>query len=133
MRMFDLATIVALAVATPAFTQPVSPLSGEWIVDLRSSPNDPAYLKPMVILVGSDGSMTGTFYDREIDNGRAGTVSGRSCLALRTVDASGPYQTAGCLVGDQIEGQTWSEGRNFLLTWTAVRRGPPREIGALLQ
>lgn len=133
MRMLDLATIIALAVAPPVLSQPVSPLSGEWIVDLRSSPNDPAYLKPMVILVGSDGSMTGTFYDREIDKGRAGAVSGRACFALRTVDASGPYQTSGCLVGDQIEGQTWSEGRNFLLTWTAVRQGPSREVGALAQ
>lgn len=133
MRMLDLATIIALAVATPVLAQPVSPLSGEWIVDLRSSPNDPAYLKPMVILVGSDGSMTGTFYDREIDKGRAGAVSGRACFALRTVDASGPYQTSGCLVGDQIEGQTWSEGRNFLLTWTAVRRGPSRDVGAPAQ
>lgn len=122
MRMSNLAAIIGLTVALPVFAQPNSFLSGDWVVDLRPTPDAPAYLKPMEIAVGADGSITGTFYDHEIDAGRASAVSSRSCFALRTADASGPYHTSGCLVGDRIEGQTWSEGRQFLLTWTAVRR-----------
>jgi len=48
-------------------------------------------------------------------------TNGRPCFAFRTSDNSGPYQTSGCLVGERIKGQTWSEGRNFVLAWTAVR------------
>ncbi|MBB5746284.1 hypothetical protein [Brevundimonas variabilis] len=126
MRTLKVATMIGLAFAMPAFAQTGSPVSGEWTVDLRPDPNAPAYLKPMVIAVGSDGSITGTFYDHAIDKGRASAVSGRACFAFRTFDDSGAYHTSGCLVGDQIEGQTWSEGRNFLLAWTAVRRGVSR-------
>ena len=96
-------------------------LVGSWTVDLRPTPTSPAYLKPMVLAVSGDGAMTGEFYEHAIEDGRAGATNRRPCFAFRTSDVSGPYQTSGCLVGDRIEGQTWSEGRNFVLTWTAVQ------------
>lgn len=64
---------------------------------------------------------SGAFDDHAIDLGRAGATDVRPCFAFRTQDASGPYQTSGCLMGDHIEGQTWSEWRRFLLTGNAVR------------
>lgn len=121
MRLLYAATIIGLSVAMPAYAQSQTSLVGDWIVDLRPSPSAPAYLKPMTISVGSDGAVAGTFYDRPIEMGRASSVGDRQCFSLRTVDNSGPYHTSGCLVGDRIEGQTWSEGRAFLLIWTAVR------------
>lgn len=125
MRLSTLATILGLSVAAPCNAQPTSPLIGAWTVDLRPKPDAPAYLKPMTLSVASDGKLTGIFYERTIDEGRAGTTSGRPCFAFRTADNSGPYQTSGCLIGDRIDGQTWSEGRNFVLTWTAVRSSAP--------
>ena len=118
--MIRLAACLLLA-ATAASAQQPTPLAGEWTVDLRREPQAPAYLKPMTLTVAPDGRLTGSFYEHAIEAGRAITTDGRPCFAFRTSDASGPYQTSGCLKGEVIEGQTWSEGRSFVLAWTASR------------
>ena len=100
---------------------PVQALSGEWTVDLRPSFEDAPYDQPMVLTVSRSGEVTGTFYGSEISEGRAGAGQGRVCAAWRTFDNSGPYQHSGCLEGDTIVGQSWSEGRDFVLPWTARR------------
>lgn len=99
----------------------VSVLAGRWVVDLRAAPDEPRYDKPMVLAVAPDQSVTGSFYDSEIEAGRASASNGRTCFAFRTTDGVGPYHTSGCLVGDRILGQTWSEHREFVLNWIAVR------------
>ena len=122
--LFLVASLAAAAavVAAPAPSATAgSGLEGRWTVDLRPKPDAPAYLKPMALSVAADGGLAGEFYEHAIEGGRAVSTSGRPCFAFRTSDASGPYQTSGCLVGDHVEGQTWSEGRRFLLTWTARR------------
>lgn len=119
-----IATVAALALAPLAARAAAvsgAPLEGAWTVDLRPAPNAPAYLKPMALTIASDGKVTGEFYEHPIEDGRAIATNGRPCFAFHTSDPSGPYQTSGCRVGDHIEGQTWSEGRRFLLTWTARR------------
>jgi hypothetical protein len=105
---------------TPA-AAPLAALAGSWQVDLRPSPEEPAYLKKMTLEIVADRSVRGTFYDSEIEAGRASASNGRLCFAFRTTDGVGPYHTSGCLVGDRIVGQTWAEHRKFLLNWTAVR------------
>ncbi len=96
-------------------------LAGDWTVDLRPTPDAPAYLRPMRLAVAADHTVSGAFYESPIVAGRADAGKGRACFAVTTRDGSGAYQTSGCLVGDRIEGQTWAEGRGFLLTWTATR------------
>ena len=82
-------------------------------------------LRPMRLAVTADNTVSGTFYESPILAGRADARKGRACFAVTTRDGSGAYQTSGCLVGDRIEGQTWAEGRAFLLTWTATRAAAP--------
>lgn len=114
----------ATLVAAPAAAQDdVQALAGRWTVDLRPSPEAPPYSQPMVLSIGEGGLVTGSFYNSEIQDGRAARSNGRTCFAFRTSDGSAPYQTSGCLVGDRVVGQTWSEGRRFLLAWTAERAG----------
>lgn len=96
-------------------------LVGRWQVDLRPSPEEPAYVKPMTLEIAADRSIRGSFYDSEIEAGRASASNGRLCFAFRTTDGVGPYHTSGCLVGDRIVGQTWAEHRKFVLNWSAVR------------
>jgi hypothetical protein len=96
-------------------------LTGRWIVDLRPSPEDPMHDKPMTLAIAADGTVSGTFYESEIEAGRASASNGRLCFAFRTTDGVGPYHTSGCLVGDRIHGQTWAEHRRFVLNWSAVR------------
>ncbi|HEU4537681.1 MAG TPA: hypothetical protein VFS00_26355 [Polyangiaceae bacterium] len=112
----------ALALASPAGAASPGDLAGDWVVDLRSKLDAPAYTKAMLLTVAADGAVTGSFYDSTIEAGRAAVSKGRTCVAFRTSDGKAPYHSSGCLVGERIEGQTWSEGRNFLMTWTAVRK-----------
>ncbi|MFZ1741998.1 MAG: hypothetical protein WAT93_04045 [Pontixanthobacter sp.] len=96
-------------------------LSGAWTVDLRLGLTDAPYTQPMDLAVAEDGEVTGSFYNSEILAGRAGTAQDRTCVAFRTTDGSGFYHTSACLVDGKMIGQTWSEGRNFVLPWTAER------------
>lgn len=75
----------------------------------------------MVLALGADGSVTGSFYQSDILAGRWKRDRGRICVSFRTTDGAGPYHTAACLVGDHVEGQTWAEHRSFLFNWIAVR------------
>ncbi|TAD77704.1 MAG: hypothetical protein EAY70_08145 [Sphingomonadales bacterium] len=109
-----------LVAATPAQERAAS-LSGTWSVDLRLELTDAAYSQPMVLTVGEDGAVTGSFYNSDILSGRAGSAQGRSCVAFRTTDGQGLYHTSACLVDGKMIGQTWAEGRNFVLPWTATR------------
>lgn len=103
-----------------AATPPAQPMDGQWTVDLSADPGQP-YTKPMELTLKPDGTVTGSFYESAILAGRWKTDRGRTCVSFRTTDGAGPYHTAACLVGDDIEGQTWAEHRNFLFNWNAKR------------
>ena len=114
-----LALISALALAvSPALA--ASPLDGTWTVDLSAKPGE-VYIKPMTLTLKDDGTVTGSFYESTIEAGRWKTSRGRTCVSFRTTDGVGPYHTAACLAGDEVQGQTWAEHRNFLFNWNAAR------------
>ncbi len=96
-------------------------LDGAWVVDLTANKGDAPYTKPMTLTLAADGSVTGSFYESNIEGGRWKTDRGRTCVSFRTTDGVGPYHTAACLVGKKVQGQTWAEHRNFLFNWNAVR------------
>lgn len=111
------------ACAAQAQTQPAAEtLNGAWVVDLSTEPGTP-YTQPMVLTLNADGTVSGSFYQSDIEAGRWKTDRGRTCVSFRTTDGVGPYHTAACLVGDHVEGQTWAEHRNFLFNWNAARAG----------
>jgi len=110
----------ALIAASPAEDRAAA-LSGVWTVDLRVDLKDAAYTQPMMLTVATDGVVTGSFYNSEILAGRAGSAQDRTCIAFRTTDGEGLYHTSACLADGKMIGQTWAEGRNFVLPWTATR------------
>lgn len=118
-RYVPMAFAFGLAVPAAAQQAPVS-LEGRWTVDLSAEPGQ-VYTKEMVLKLAADGTVTGSFYDSEIEAGRWKTDRGRTCVSFRTTDGVGPYHSAACLRGDQVEGQTWAEQRRFLFNWNAVR------------
>ncbi len=120
--LIGLFVLAGCATAPPERVQPAdgSGLSGNWIVDLSGDPDDP-YTQPMNLMLNADGTVTGSFYNSEIENGRWDTGDRRLCVSFRTTDGAGPYHTAACLVGEVAEGQTWAEHRNFLFNWRAAR------------
>lgn len=111
----------AILITAPlAAAEPVNPLEGRWQVDLSTDPTKP-YVKTMELHLAADGSVTGRFYDRDIEGGRWKTDRGRTCVSFRTSDGVGPYHSSGCLRGGMVEGQTWAEHRRFLFNWNARR------------
>jgi hypothetical protein len=117
--MTALALILMLAAAEPAAAAPS--LAGDWTIDLSTDPAEP-YTRPMILTLKADGTVTGSFYESEIQGGRWKTDRGRTCASFRTTDGVGPYHSSVCLVGDAVQGQTWAEQRNFLFNWNGVRR-----------
>ena len=112
--MIALALTFMLATADPS-------LAGDWTVDLSAKPDGP-YTKPMTLTLNADGTVSGSFYESDIQAGRWETSRGRTCASFRTTDGAGPYHTSVCLIGDKAVGQTWAEHRNFLFNWDAVRK-----------
>jgi len=106
---------------TPIPEGALYPMTGDWTVDLRLSLDDPVYSQPMFLEVAEDNTVEGTFYGAQIEAGRVGSAQGRECVAFRTSDGSGVYQHSACLVGAVLVGQSWSEGRGFVLPWTATK------------
>lgn len=113
--------LAALLIAAAPAEAPSSPLAGTWSVDLRLELSDAPYSQPMVLNIAEDGTVTGNFYNSEILAGRMGSAQGRDCVAFRTTDGAGLYHSSACLVNGTMVGQTWAEGRNFVLPWTATR------------
>lgn len=99
---------------------PPSAMDGRWSVDLSTDPAEP-YRQPMTLTLKSDGTVSGDFYNSDIQAGRWKRQNGRLCVAFRTTDGAGPYHTAACQTGETVEGQTWAEHRQFVFLWRAER------------
>ena len=110
---------LAAAFAVQATAPDPSGLQGAWTVDLSTDPAQP-YTRPMHLTLAEDGTVTGDFYQSDIEAGRWKRQNGRLCVAFRTTDGMGPYHTSACLDGDHVTGQTWAEHRNFVFLWTAT-------------
>lgn len=121
MRRLAFALVLGLS-ACAAQAQTAPSLNGDWVVDLSTEPGTP-YTQPMTLTLNADGTVSGSFYQSDIEAGRWKADRGRTCVSFRTTDGVGPYHTAACLVGDHVEGQTWAEHRNFLFNWNAARAG----------
>jgi len=119
--VIGLLLLAQAASVTPPRLAAYDAIEGNWTVDLRPSLDDPPYSQPMALHIAADKVITGSFYNSEILAGRAGTAQGRSCVAFRTTDGKGFYHSSACLVDGKMIGQTWSEGRNFVLPWTAEK------------
>lgn len=121
MRLSAILLCAALLPAPALAAEAVQSLAGEWVVDLSAKPGE-AYTRPMVLSLNKDGTVSGMFYQSDIEAGRWKADRGRTCVSFRTTDGVGPYHTAACLVGDHVEGQTWAEQRTFLFNWNATRK-----------
>ncbi|MCY1670199.1 hypothetical protein OVA07_04150 [Novosphingobium sp. SL115] len=120
LRIFSGLVMMAVSCTWAIAADAPSAVQGAWVVDLSAEPGTP-YTKPMMLHLHSDGTVTGSFYESEIQAGRWKTDRGRTCFSFRTTDGTGPYHTAACLAGDHVEGQTWAEHRSFLFNWNATR------------
>lgn len=101
-----------------------SELLGTWDVSLFFSETAPPSSTVMEIRsVNNDGTIEGTFYNTEFESARYAEREGVVAFTIITSDGTGQYATSGRLSNnDFVEGQTFSTGRDFLMTWVADRR-----------
>ncbi|WP_284359967.1 hypothetical protein [Candidatus Phycosocius spiralis] len=99
-----------------------SSLIGSWDVSLFSQANSEPSKTQFVVSEVTAGTFKGTFYGSEIQNGRYIVKGNDLIFAGRTSDQSGTYWHSGRIRNNSlIQGQTLSDGRNFLMAWSAKR------------
>lgn len=122
MRLFVLAASLALLTACSAVPKPpanAAQLLGSWQVDLRPTPDAPAYRQPMTITRLEGRRIDGSFYGTPFTGGLVNTDWGVVHLAFTTRDGSGEYHHSATLREGRLEGLTHSTGRGFLAVWRA--------------
>jgi len=97
-------------------------LVGEWRVDLRPTPESPAYYVELTISSADEDGLTGTFYDATIEASAVNDDWGDLRFAIVTVDGASRYVTTGVLEGETLSGTTYSPDRDLFSVWTAERR-----------
>ena len=122
-----LAALTALAACVappPSNPAPVSAelLNGIWDVTLYYSPTEPPSATVMEIKIDGSKTLSGSFYQSDFLDAEYAIRDGVLAFAAVTTDGNAPYNTSGRYVNGQIEGQTHSQGRDFLMIWTATRR-----------
>ncbi|GAA4281049.1 hypothetical protein [Gaetbulibacter aestuarii] len=104
-----------------------STLIGEWIIDLRPTPDAEAYLKSFVIdsLVGK--SFSGTFYGSPIENGLLNSDWESIFFAFTTQDNTYPYYHSGYVKDGRIYGISYCPGRGFTIPWNGDKNDNTKE------
>lgn len=115
--LFSLAGVALASFAGPDGNT----LVGKWKVDLRPTPDAPAYFQEFVVKTLDGKTIAGTFYGTEFEGGLINTDWGAVSFAFSTQDKSGVYNHSGRLKDGKIEGLSHSTGRKFLAVWTATR------------
>ena len=107
--------------SAPATEDPASAWVGTWQVSLIYDSTQPPSQTEMVITEATDATLKGRFYGTEFRIARS-TSSGQDLIFTAiTEDGTGDYIHSGRLTGSQIQGQTLSIGREFLMPWTATK------------
>ncbi len=103
-------------------TDRASSLLGEWIIDLRPTPDAEAYFQSFVVESIEENSFKGTFYGSELENSLLNREWDKLYFAFSTNDSSNAYYHSGYLEDGKIYGMTYCPGRNFTAPWTGVKK-----------
>ena len=101
---------------------PPHPLIGTWDVALYFSEEAPPSATIMEIESVVEGVPVGTFYGSAFEEARVITRDNMIIFTMTTSDNSGAYIHSGRLIDGEMDGQTLSVGRDFLMPWTAEVR-----------
>ncbi|MGK0184909.1 MAG: putative oxidoreductase [Verrucomicrobiales bacterium] len=96
-------------------------LIGAWEVDLRPTPDAEPYFQTFVIETVEGDSLTGSFCNTAIQEGKIDTAWGSAQFTFVTVDGTDAYYTTGKLVDGRLKGTTHSPSLKLFSVWTATR------------
>lgn len=104
-------------------TPDLEALIGVWDVQLYYDPDQEPSSTVMEIIALDNGDVSGSFYGTPFSTARATIHRGEVIFSALTADGTGSYAHAARLRLDgRLEGQTLSEGRNFIMAWDAAKQ-----------
>lgn len=111
--------------ATPKITTSnplANELVGEWVVDLRASPDAVPYLQDFKVSKLTEKSFKGSFYKSKIHDANFNTDWELLHFAFITKDQSNTYYNSGYLKDGVLYGKTHCPKRDFVIPWTATKK-----------
>ncbi len=96
------------------------PLTGNWKIDLRPTPESDGYYQSMDVKKVIGNTFTGTFYGSEIKSALINRNWAKIYFAFSTSDQSNEYYHSGYLENGKLFGITYCPNREFTAPWTGV-------------
>ena len=130
MRPIYCLLLIAFLVSSPLFSQeenqtkPVDKqdLLGEWILDLRPTPDADGYFQPFVVESIEGNSFEGTFYGSPIEGSLLNDNWEKLYFAFTTKDVNNEYYHSGYLLDGKLYGITYCPNRSFTAPWSGSRK-----------
>ena len=95
---------------------------GEWIIDLRPSPDADPYLQTFTVVVQNEKNFVGSFYGSPVENTSLNNSWDKLYFAFKSSDSTHEYYQSGYIVGEEIFGTTFCPGRNFVMPWSGKKK-----------
>lgn len=95
---------------------------GNYVIDLRPSPDSEAYQQNFIVFDVDDKSFKGSFYGTEIRDGLINRKFENTYLAFTTEDRSNTYYHFVKILNNRIEGLTYSSDRALIQPWTGLKK-----------
>lgn len=97
-------------------------LIGEWIIDLRPTPESEGYFQFLTVDSIDNNSFQGTFYGSELEKSLLNTSWEKLYFSFTTRDTSNEYYHSGYLLDDILYGITYCPNRKFTAPWTGRKK-----------
>lgn len=120
--LFVLVNVTAMAQTKPLSKPVADSALGTWVIDLRPTPESPAYLKEFKFTKISGKLFDGEFYGYPFSGGFLNLDWDKIYFAFTTQDQSSTYFHSGYIEGDTVHGITLNESRQFVLPWKGVKK-----------
>ncbi len=128
-RMVRTACISLCLLLVPLFSlaqdseaSPAESLRGQWIIDLRPTPDSEEYFQTFSISSVKENTLEGSFYGSSIENGLLNSKWDKLYFAFSTKDKSSSYYHSGYIFNGVLYGQTYCPKRSFTAPWTGTKK-----------
>ena len=97
-------------------------LIGEWIIDLRPTPQSEGYFQSFIVDSIEENTINGTFYGSNLENALLNDNWEKLYFAFTTNDSRNEYYHSGYLQDGKLFGISYCPDRNFTTPWTGKRK-----------
>ena len=129
MKKVFLITILSLFLSISNYGQEVvsnhsksDNLIGEWIIDLRPTPESEGYFQFFTVDSIDNNSFQGTFYGSELEKSLLNTNWDKLYFSFTSRDTSNEYYHSGYLLDGILYGITYCPNRKFTAPWTGRKK-----------